>query len=62
MDAELDFAGEQGRNGYTDAMSEFKTLWQQSTSFIDIMLVLREHYPEDMINTVLEEARVQGFI
>lgn len=58
----LDFSGEQGRTGYTDAFNEFLTKWQQGLSFIDIMLGLREMYPQDMIDTVLEDARTQGYI
>ena len=59
---ELDFSGATGRSGYTDAMNEFMQLWQQGISFIDIALGLRERYEQDMIDTVLEEARVQGYI
>jgi len=61
-DSELDFADAQGRSGYTDAFNEFMDLWQRGISFIDIALGLREKYEQDMIDTVLEEARVQGYV
>ena len=59
---DFDFSQEQGRTGYTDAMNEFMTLWNRGISFIDIALGLREKYDQDMVDTVLEEARVQGYI
>jgi len=52
----------EGRNGYTDAMNDFKRLWQSGATFVDIMLQLREVYEESLISTVLEDARSQGFI
>ena len=57
-----DLYNSEGRTGFTDAMNEFMSMWNAGNSFVDIMLVLREHYPEDMIDTVLEDARSQGYI
>ena len=62
MADEVDFSGAQGRSGYTDAMNDFLNLWQANVAFVDIMLILREDYPEDLIDTVLDEARAQGYI
>lgn len=59
---DIDFTGETGRSGYTDAYNDFMTKWNAGLSFIDIMLGLREMYPEDMVTTVLEDARAQGYI
>lgn len=51
-----------GRSGYLDAFNEFKMRWQQGEPMIDIMLTLRERFDEDLIDTVLADARQQGFI
>lgn len=58
----LDFSENSGRSGYTDAYNEFLSKWRQGISFVDIMLGLREVYPEDIINTVLADARTQGYV
>jgi hypothetical protein len=56
------FYMEQGRSGFTEAMNYFYELFNAGYSSVDIMLMLREEFPDTMVDTVLAEARLQGYI
>lgn len=62
MDEQDTYFSSQGRTGFTDAMNYFMELFNAGYSGVDTMLMLREEFPEDMVETVLEEARLQGYI
>jgi len=51
-----------GRVGFVDAMNRFHQLYEAGHAYIDIQLVLGEEFDKDMVDTVLQEARIQGFI
>lgn len=56
------FYSSQGRTGFSEAMNYFMELYNSGKSGIDAMLLLRERFPEDMVDTVLAEARQLGYI
>jgi hypothetical protein len=48
-------------NSFVDAMNRFNDLYSAGYGPVDIMLILREEYP-DMVDSVLQEAKDQGYI
>jgi hypothetical protein len=62
MPDETNFQGQQGRSGFTDAFNDFMQMYNETRDFVDIMILLRENYPEDIVDTVLADARSRGLL
>ena len=49
-----------GRVGYIDVMNRLQGLVSEGKQPVDIVLLLGEEFPRDMVETALQEARLQG--
>lgn len=51
-----------GRSGYVDVMNRLKGMIAEGRGLVDMMLLLREEFQEDLVEDALQDARLQGLL